>query len=281
MAISVVPNSVKFVVTGWPDVTLPYVEGTDMIFDCRSGISFHGECQITGSAGDDPGGWTLGMIQLKWISTDWSFYRGQFNNDGSLLAQAARPPARPTQNCRDTVVPGAIFVDNDALVVNKLGCHVRTIAKTGSPLPLKMTSDFFDSPERPFPLTRTNRTTGKTNFIREAQTEAHYCTVLSLMSPAGTVQPLKTVYWYVHWQGRFQPTDFSNLSAPWTIQRAGSRRSNKADATGAVDGGPADPRFAAIMTSASAPNCNAVAAAAFASPNLRESNIWATFDVNR
>jgi len=191
------------------------------------------------------------MIQLKWISTDWSYYRGQTNNDGSIFAQAARPPARPQPNCRDTVKPGAIFVDNAP-------GHDRTVAKTGSAFPITMTTDFSDSPSRPFPLTRTNSKTTKTNYIREAQSEAHFCTILTLMSAAGTFQPLKTIYWYTHWQGRFQPTDFSDLTKPWTIERAGGPHSNEADATGAIDDGPNDPRFSAIMTSATAPNCNAM-----------------------
>jgi len=273
MAVSIVPGSVTLIVSPKPSVDAPATTATHMNFTSQP-IGVRGTCRIDGSAGDNPAGWTLGLIQLKWIDTDWSYYRGQSNGDGSLFVQAARPPALATASCRDTVVVGAIFIDN-----NPGGD--RTVATAGSPFPIAMSAAFGDHPSRPFPLTRNNTKTGKPNFIREAQTEIHFCTILSLMSPAGIFQHLKHIYWNVHWQARFQPTNFANIAAPWTITLTGKKVDNSANATAAIDGAPNDKRFSAIITAAGAANCNAVMNAAFASPNITESNVWTTFDVTR
>src|SRR5262249_29346513 len=152
-------------------------------------------------------------------------YRGQSNSDGSSFLQAARPPALPSQACRDTITAGAIFIDNNP------GLD-RTVAAAGSPFPIAMSAAFGDSPSRFWPLSRTNSMTTKTNFLREAQTEIHFCTILSLMSPAKVFQHLKCVYWNVHWQGRFQPTNFTNLAAPWTITLEGGTLGNSANVSG-------------------------------------------------
>jgi hypothetical protein len=132
-----------------------------MDFTCR-GIHFQGKCQITGNAGDNPNGWTLGLIQVKRIDTDWAFYRGQTNSDGSSFLQAARPPALNAKACRDTITPGAFLIDNAPGVD-------RTVATAGSALPFAMTAAFGDSPSRHWPLTRVNSKTRKVNFLRESQ----------------------------------------------------------------------------------------------------------------
>lgn len=275
MAITVVPGSVSLTVTSRPSVNAPTVSGTSMVFTSNP-ISFQGACRITGNPGDNPTGWTLGLIQLKWISTDWGYYRGQVNTDGSLFLQAARPPARPVQACRDTLVPGAIFIDNNP-------GHDRTVATAGNPFPVNMTASFSDGPSRAFDLTRTNTslTPHKTNFIHEAQTEAHFCTVLSLMSPAGVFHHLKCVYWNVHWQASFQPTNFANIAAPWRITQQGGALGNTANVGQIIDGAPTDHRFSGIVTSAHAQNCNLLVRHALASPNIRQSAAWENFDVTR
>jgi hypothetical protein len=244
-----------------------------MLFTC-SAIGIQGQCQITGAPGDSPAGWTLGLIQLKWIDTDWAYYRGQSNNDGSSFLQMARPPALTIRGCRDTIAVGGIFVDNNP-------GFDRTVAAAGAPFPIAMSAAFGDAPGRGFPLTRVNGMTGKTNFLHDAQTEIHFCTVLSLQSPAGVFQHLRCVYWNVHWQGSFMPTNFGNIASPWTVTRTGGALGNSSHVSPSISGGPAEPKFTTIITAAGAPNCNAFMRAAFLSPNVKESAVWSNFDVTR
>jgi len=244
-----------------------------MDFTCR-GIHFQGECRIAGDAGDNPVGWTLGLIQVKWIDTDWALYRGQAQSDGSSFLQAARPPALSANACRDTITPGAFLIDNAPGVD-------RTVATAGSRLPLRMTAAFGDSPSRHWPQTRTNSLTGKVNVLHESQSEIHFCTILTLMNPAGVFQHLKCVYWNVHWQGRYSPTNFSNLAAPWHITLTGGSLGNTANVGHVIDGAPTDRKFAGVVTLPHAPHCNTLIRRAIASPNVRESHVWHTFDVTR
>ena len=138
-----------------------------------------------------------------------------------------------------------------------------------------------------FPFIYRNKPTDKDNFIHEAQTEFHFCTVLSLMSPARAFQHLKFFYSNLHWQARCTPTNFANLFAPWTIvPTAGS--ANSANVGRIVDGGPADQRFVGLLTNPNAPSCNAALHAAQYAvryapqwPNVRWSKVWENFDVTR
>lgn len=273
MAISVVAGSASMTITQRPSVNPPRVGGTFMTFTSVD-LKARGECQITGSAGDNPAGWTLGLIQLQWIETNWGYYRGQTNIDGSCFLQRARPPARPQQGCRDTLRNGAIFIDNNP-------GRDRTVATGGMPFPIKMTAEFPDAPGEAYPLTRANSLTHKVNFLREVQLEFHFCTTLSLRSPTGTFSHLKHFLWNVHWQARFQPTNFANLAAPWTITQTGGKLGNTANVSRIASGGPTDRKFTTILTTAGAPNCNITATNAANAPNSRESRVWDNFDVRR
>lgn len=273
MAISVVTGAVSLVITQAPAVNAPSVSGASMRFTSTA-LRAAGRCQITGAPGDNPTNWTLGLIQLQWIETNWGYYRGQANHDGSCLLQRARPPARPTQGCRDTIAVGGIFVDNNP-------GRDRTVAAAGRPFPIAMTAEFSDAPDDSFPLTRLNSRTGRVNFLQEAQLEFHFCTVLSLRSPAAAFQHLSHFYWNVHWQARFRPTDFANLAAPWTITPSGDPAANSANVGRVINGTPTDHRFVGLITAPATPNCNATAAAAERAPNARESPVWDYFDVRR
>jgi len=212
------------------------------------------------------------LIQLKFIDTDWAHYRGHSNGDGSSFLQYSRPPALPKGGCRDTLAAGGIFVDNNP-------GHDRTIATVGAGFPIAMSAAFSDAPSRGFYLSRVNGMTRKDNFLREAQTELHFCTVLSLKSPMGAFQHLKSVYWNVHWQARFQP-NFGNLAAPWTITLTGGL-GNTANVSRVIDGPPTDRRFFGLVTAPTTPNCNAMTNASYNSPNVKESKIWVNFDVTQ
>jgi hypothetical protein len=156
-----------------------------------------------------------------------------------------------------------------------------------------MTARFSDGPNDSYPLTRVNALTGSVNFLREVQLEFHFCTILALMDPdpvrrflallnlENAFQYLKHVYWNVHWQAGFLPTNFANIAAPWTITLTGGALGNTANARNPFDGRPTDPRFAGIATALLAQNCNQLATAAAGAPNTRESARWDNFDVTR
>ena len=276
MAISVVPGSVAIDIVEHPFVNQPRVDvfhGTPfMYFTCRR-IRIRGSCRLTGSTGENPGGWTLGFIQMKIIDTDWASYRGQTDTDGSSFLQFSRPPALPQGSCRDTINPGNIFVDNNP-------GHDRTIVAPHAHFPVNMTAEFADPPQRVNSLTYTNALTHQPNFIRETQIELHFCTVLSLLSPAGVFQHLKSVYWNVQWQGRFLPGNFGNLQAQWSIHAAPGNE-NRAHVSRIIDGPPTDTRFTSIMTAPGAPNCNLLTLNSHLHPNVQQSATWKDFDVTK
>lgn len=273
MTVQVVARSASMTILQRPRVNAPRAVANLMTFNSVALLT-RGECQLTCTPGDNPAGWILGLIQLQWIETNWGYYRGQTNADGSCFLQRARPPARPAQGCRDTLSDGAIFVDSSPDLD-------RTVAAAGAPFPIRLTASFSDAPNDFYPLTRSNSLTGRVNFLHEVQLEFHFCTVLSLRNPAGAFQHLKHFLWNVHWQARFKPTNFANLAAPWKITPTGGALGNTANVSGIADGGPTERKFTTIITAVGAPNCNRVAANAANAPNSRESRVWDNFDVTR
>jgi hypothetical protein len=247
--------------------------------DVERPMKMIGQCKITGASGDNPAGWTLGFIQLQWIETNWGYYQGEKDVDGSCLERRDRPPARPAQGCRDTLALGGILFDN------KPG-HDRAVAGTGTAFPVNMSATFSDAPNDSYPLTRANSRTKKTNFLREVQLEFHFCTILALMDPdpgrqvralldlENAFRYLKHVLWNVHWQAKFLPTNFADLTAPWTITRSGGAQGNAANASRTFEGGPTDRRFLGISAALAAPNCLLVEKTARKAPVLTENLKW-------
>lgn len=273
MTISAVASSVTFTPSSRPKPLAPTVDATSMVFDSNplQGVA---AATLTGAAGDLPNGWTFGFIQLKWISTDWACYSGQHERDGNIFVQAARPPARPSQGCRDTIDPAQILFDT-------FPGKDRTVLTASTTFPKPVTAEFFDQPRRTWPSTRLNTTTHALNYIYEAQTEAHFCTIIVLLSPTGVRHPLKHFYWNVHWQASFRPSDYSDLSKPWRINVSRARLANIGTLTHLSGGAPSDPRFAPLLTAANPPHCNTLVRDAMRRPNIREHRNWQSFDVRR
>lgn len=277
--ISVVPRSAKMTVTARPTVQTPTVNAASGIANWRSNpIRITGEVSITGGAGDSPVGWTLGFIQAQWIETNWMYYRGQSNRDGSLFLQRARPPARPSQACRDSVGPVTDIWYNTA------DNHV---IRTAAPFPIKLTCRFYDRPSETSNLQENNTLTSRPNYLREGQLEFHFCAVLALREPgaSGAFRQLLHLYWNLHWQARFQPTNFANLAAPWRITKVSA--GTAANVGRVISGRTNDRRFDRMITGAATQNCNQIFRAAIAavasptSPNRRQARTWANFDVRR
>ena len=89
MTISIAPNSATMSVTTRPGVSAPVVGATSVSFN-SSTISCAGNVKMNGSVGDATAGWLVGWVQAQWIETNWGFYRGQFDADGSVFHQRAR-----------------------------------------------------------------------------------------------------------------------------------------------------------------------------------------------
>jgi len=237
-----------------------------------------GEVKFNGAAGDARAGWQVGWIQAQWIETNWAYYRGQHNTDGSIFLQRGRPPARPRQACRDTSgAVATIFTDPTDLRV------LQTLPAAGAfPLLVKVQSN--DPPGERYRAVQTNTATGKPNFIHEIQLEFHFCTVLSVRDPSLNFHHLAHFYWNVHWQYRFHPIAFPPGDASWRIEAVAG--GNTAAASHAIAGPTADARFAGVLTTAQAKSCVDLAGdseRAVASPgaNRREFRVWQSVDVRR
>ena len=286
MAISVVPRSASVTITE-PIPKLPFVAASGMRF-MDTELYAVCQCQITGPPTDKPRGWTLGTIQLLWVTTNWAYYRGQNNGDGDCFLQYARPPARPEQECRDTYSSGSIFVET----MPQFGIF-QFVAQNFYRFPIIMTASFKDQPVITHPLTRFNSLTSKTNFLREVQIEWHFCTVFSLRNPeplrgsdaggvAGTYTHLKHFFWNQHWHVQCEPTDYANLTKLWTITPMGGGQLGKsARVSDVFDGGPTDPKLTNIITAGGTPNCMVLGKKAIQAPNIQESAVWKNYDVRR
>jgi len=177
-------------------------------------ISADASVQVNGAAGDSLLGWTFGFIQVQWIETNWGHYRGRLNNHGSLFLQRARPPGRRNQACRDTIGAGTA------------GNFFYDPAFTTAPFPpgpaafpaVINVPGWNDTPGDFYRLRELNSTTGQTNFLREVQLEFHFLTVYSARDPFGAFIHLAHFYWNVHWQARFSPANFTNLTLPWHVR---------------------------------------------------------------
>jgi hypothetical protein len=255
-----------------PNVLVPRVADGEATFACANDLWAVGSVVLTGSR--PATGWTLGFLQVEWIDTNWTYYRGQSDTDGSIFFQRARPPARPAVACRDVDPPGEIFYTSPM--------DLATVP-SGAGLPITLRVDHSDQPQDRCDVVVTNSKTGKPNLLHEAQLEFLFCTVLTVRDPAMKYHHLSHFYWNVRWRARFEPTSFANPRAPWTVTPIVGGQGHS---IGPVkSGGPNDHRFAKILTDPSVPACNAIAALYDSIPvgNLcrRESSVWTSFDVRR
>jgi hypothetical protein len=275
MAVRIAPHSAKLQVTKRPHVNDPEVDDDTMSFTGTE-ITADGEVTLIGGPGDSPAGWTLGFIQAQWIETNWLFYRGQHNTDGSIFIQRARPPARPNQACRDVVNGSPLnrFFYSILPADNEIDTGV-----AGDVFPLTLSVSHFDEPSDSAALVEDNSLTGKPNFLAESQMEFHFCTILSLQDPAGRFQHLLSFYWNMHWQASYHPTTFDNPPDDFRINvlRAGT----SANVGGIIQGNPTDRRFIGVLTSPQGQSCNQVAGVEVAGPNRHEAAVWKNFDVRR
>ena len=218
MPVTVVPGSVKIKVTQRPEVNKPTVPFQPPFggnpppvfagFTCV-GISLAGELKLNGSAKDIEA-CTLGFIQMQWVETYWLHYRGKTNNDGSMLIQVAKPPARPQQTCRDCSKESI-----SKIWVNENDNGTPTDVQSS---PVTVFAVLDDTPFEAAMLGQVNNLTGQTNLLHEAQIERHFCSILSLQDDGGRFHHLASRYWNVHWQAKFKPGDFDDpFNTSWKV----------------------------------------------------------------
>jgi hypothetical protein len=279
MAVSIKPDSANIKITARPHVNPPAVSGTAMSYT-GTPIRATGEVTLLGAPGDSAAGWTVGFVQAQWIETNWCYYRGQTAQDGSIFIQRARPPARPNQACCDCVNGSPV----SRLFYSTIPAHGEIATGTaGAVFPLTLKVSHFDQPSDSVDLVEMNAHPASgpaaPNFLAESQMEFHFCTILSVLDPAGTFHHLLSFYWNVHWQATFHPTSFTNPPAGSRVHivRAGT----SANVGHLIKGTPTDRRFTGILNTAQTKSCNQVASAEITGPNRHEAPIWKNFDVRR
>lgn len=278
MTISIVRGSGKITKIESARPSRPLIQGGAVNFTLTKGMHCEGQVKFAGAAGDDRAGWQVGWTQAQWIETNWAYYRGEHNHDGSIFLQRGRPPARPRQACRDT--SGAVTTIFTDPTDPK---EFQTLPAVG-PFPLLVNVQSNDPPGESYAAAQTNNATGKQNFINEIQLEFHFCTVLSVRDPGLNFHHLAHFYWNVHWQYSFHPRAFPPTDANWRIEAVA--HGNSAAVSHAILGPTADPRFAGVLTSAQTKSCVDLATAsarAVANPgaNRREFKVWQSVDVRR
>ncbi|HEX4229268.1 MAG TPA: hypothetical protein VHZ07_11410 [Bryobacteraceae bacterium] len=200
VAVSSDPSDCDVQVTARTALSAPSIQGTAMYFR-GSRMRLNGFATLKGSPGDSTVGWKVGFIQAQWVETNWCSYRGQSNNDGSIFIQRGRAPARTQRACRDcddsSPIASVFYSVNPQ--------HGETaVGVAGSHFPLVLRVHHSDEPSDACPLTLQNILTGKTNYLREAQFEFLFCTLLSAQEPSGSFRHLIGVYWNTRWQYTFE-----------------------------------------------------------------------------
>lgn len=275
MTVSIARGSGNIAINHRPGVRTPTTTGGSAVFRARA-------LDITGSVrfeGTDPrAGWTIGWIQTEWVETNWGYYRGRHDRDGSIFIQRARPPARRRGATRDTLVLGDIFTRPTDQTPIPAG-----------PLPINVAVNFTDRPSDNYPLIEANDVTKKDNFLHEVQLEFMFATIFTARDttrdPVGVFHHLAHVYWNLRWQFKFYPTAFPPTDTDWRIERVNA--GTGAAVSRVFHGAPNDPRFAGVLTSVQTDNSNSLAAAAqtavskHTSPNRHEFARWENWDVRR
>jgi hypothetical protein len=152
-------------------------------------ITSPGSVDFRGRPGGSVGGFTLGVIQLEYIETNHARYRGATAADGSILQIRDRPPARPSQLCRDTdelVKPVSWWYDPPGR-----GPATRVFSAAIPPSGvLPLTIQFFDEPADTYDVTLLNTefTPLRPNRLHSSEVAFNFCTMLAVFARGGRIQ---------------------------------------------------------------------------------------------
>ena len=229
-----------FVSGGAKPTVTPATVGSRIGFGFNSPrIDANASMTLTGAAGENVGGWTLGFIQLKYIGTHRAHYRGATVRDGSMMFTGSNKTL-----CRDTD-DGSTEVWYDSInfggVTGPTGTNKLAAATV---LPqigiLNIRAHLSDQPYRWVPATLTNTlVSGRpNNYLHYAVIELLFCTMLVAQDPAGAFHMLKHFYWNVIWEQKFKRDAVTGNVA---VDQAIRLQHNVQH--GARNGNPRDPNF--------------------------------------
>jgi hypothetical protein len=172
-------------------------------------IDANASMRLRGNPGENVAGWTLGFVQLKYIGTNQSRYRGATPRDGSTFVTGSNQTV-----CRDTDTPPAgtrpeVWYDSFAFG-GTTGPKGTNRLAAGTTLPasgfLDVPAHLFDRPARPWPIIEPNGVVrGRPyNYLQHSETELLFCTLLVARDPAGKFHTLMHFYWNVVWEWLFK-----------------------------------------------------------------------------
>jgi hypothetical protein len=167
-------------------------------------LDAYGSMRLKGRPGEDVSGWTLGFIQLKFIATNYSRYRGRYDRDGSMLV---------TENnqivCRDTDDDSTEVWYDSLNAGGDTGPDGTNQLDDGTIIPptgfLDVPSHLYDRPKRFWasveenPVVRGN----PDNFLYHTDIGLAFCTMLVAQDPDKKFHMLKHFYWNVRWEQMF------------------------------------------------------------------------------
>jgi hypothetical protein len=165
-------------------------------------ITAVGSVVLRGREGEQLGGWALGYIQLKFIATDYARYRGNTVAEGSAKVSRSNMIL-----CRDSD-EGTDELWYDPIEDGIVDGHGTTALAEGTVMPasgqITLTSNFGDSPGRPFDNLVKNTITNADNFLYHADIGLQFCTMLTARDPDDNFRVLKHFYWNIRWEAHFQ-----------------------------------------------------------------------------
>jgi hypothetical protein len=222
--------------------------------------------RLSGTAGEDVSGWTLGFIQLKYIGTNHARYRGALDREGSVLVTHSNKTL-----CRDTDL-GSTEVWYDSLnsggTTGPSGTNKLAI---GTVLPsakfIDVPAHLFDQPSRSWDASRVNQSVAgqPNNFLHYAVVELLFCTMLVAQEPGGKFHFLKHFYWNVIWEHLFHRTNAGAVVLGKVIRL-------QQNVQGSVQGGnPRDSKFSGKELDLTLPISNTVSRQA---PSIVEAKDW-------
>lgn len=184
--------------------TVVPVGGATGHIDCSCpGISAAGSVTLHGAPGESLAGWALGYLQLKFIATDYSRYRGNSTTLGSVRVTRSNQIL-----CRDTdEASPELWYDPISWGIH--GTRGTRVLPAGTVVPpgggtYLLSAGFGDAPGRNFDSFVANSATRTNNFIHHVDIGLQFCTMLTARDPAGRYHVLKHFYWNVRWESHFR-----------------------------------------------------------------------------
>jgi len=193
------------IVTNGSTTVTPIVGPRLAFFFDSPSITANASMTLSGTAGENVGGWTLGFIQLKYIGTNRAHYRGATVKDGSIMVTYSSKTL-----CRDTDKHSTeVWYDSinsgrkkGSEGINKLAA-TSVLGQTGS---LNVQARLYDKPFRIWPAIQYNTLipSRPANYLNYAVIELLFCTMLVARDPAGKFHMLKHFYWNAIWEQKFR-----------------------------------------------------------------------------